>query len=87
MSIKVNGKVIAGRGKPGVGVPAGGAQGQVLAKRSANDYDTYWATVANDGGGGGSGVQSGGFVEMETSIPTAERTPNTLYALVMQDFS
>lgn len=31
------------QGEPGEGVPAGGAQGQVLKKRSNADYDTEWA--------------------------------------------
>jgi hypothetical protein len=35
-------------GPPGVGVPAGGLAGQVLAKRTGADFDTLWA----DGGGG-----------------------------------
>jgi hypothetical protein len=30
------------QGPPGVGVPAGGTTGQVLAKTSATDYDTEW---------------------------------------------
>lgn len=30
-------------GPPGKGVPDGGSIGQVLTKRSADDYDTYWA--------------------------------------------
>lgn len=29
-------------GKDGVGVPSGGAAGQVLAKKSDDDYDTEW---------------------------------------------
>ena len=29
-------------GKNGVGVPSGGAAGQVLAKKSDDDYDTEW---------------------------------------------
>ena len=37
-------------GADGVGVPAGGAAGQVLAKNSATDYDTEW--VDQTGGGG-----------------------------------
>lgn len=37
-------------GDDGVGVPAGGSTGQVLAKASATDYDTEWA----DASGGGS---------------------------------
>ena len=39
------------KGDPGVGVPAGGTTGQVLAKSSNNDYETQWV---NAGGGGGS---------------------------------
>lgn len=31
-------------GAPGVGVPAGGSAGQVLAKASGSDYDTTWVT-------------------------------------------
>lgn len=31
------------QGNPGQGVPAGGIAGQILAKVSANDYDTEWA--------------------------------------------
>ena len=41
------------QGADGVGVPAGGNEGQVLAKNSNNDYDTIW--VDQSGGGGGSG--------------------------------
>ncbi|MBI5687646.1 MAG: hypothetical protein HZC54_21455 [Verrucomicrobia bacterium] len=37
-------------GQPGVGVPSGGAVGQVLAKASGTDYDTLW--VDPSGGGG-----------------------------------
>lgn len=40
-------------GAPGVGVPAGGAAGQVLAKASNTDYDTEWVT-----GGGGGGAEA-----------------------------
>lgn len=38
-------------GSDGVGVPAGGTAGQVLAKASSTDYDTEW--VNQSGGGGG----------------------------------
>ena len=37
-------------GEDGVGVPAGGTTGQVLAKASGTDYDTEWV---NQSGGGG----------------------------------
>lgn len=32
------------QGEPGVGVPIGGTEGQVLVKSSATDYATEWAT-------------------------------------------
>ena len=34
------------KGDPGVGVPPGGATGQVLEKMSGTDYDTAWRTLA-----------------------------------------
>ena len=36
-------------GPAGVGVPAGGTTGQVIAKASSEDYDTVW--VEQTGGG------------------------------------
>ena len=39
------------QGDPGEGVPAGGNAGQVLAKKTNDDYDTEW--VDQSGGGGG----------------------------------
>lgn len=38
------------QGTAGTGVPAAGAVGQVLTKKSATDYDTQWATAASGGG-------------------------------------
>lgn len=38
-------------GPAGVGVPAGGTVGQVLAKNSGTDYDTEWVTGGGSGGG------------------------------------
>jgi len=43
------------QGADGVGVPAGGGLGQILAKASATDYDTHW--IDPQSGGGGSGEQ------------------------------
>lgn len=43
-------------GPAGVGVPAGGNDGQVLAKASNSNYDTEW--VDQTGGGGGGAVDS-----------------------------
>lgn len=40
-------------GPAGQGVPDGGHTGQVLAKASNSDYDTYWKTETGGGGGGG----------------------------------
>lgn len=39
-------------GAPGVGVPTGGADGQLLAKASATDYDTEWIDAPTGGGTG-----------------------------------
>lgn len=57
-------------GAPGVGVPSGGSQGQVLTKASATDYDTTWTTPS--GGGGGAVVGAGTVWEYRFSgaVPT-----------------
>lgn len=39
-------------GADGVGVPAGGTAGQVLAKVDGTDYNTQWTTPSAGGGGG-----------------------------------
>lgn len=46
------------QGDPGVGVPPGGTDGQVLTKQSATDYDTDWETPT--GGSGGHTIQEDG---------------------------
>jgi hypothetical protein len=38
-------------GAPGVGVPAGGSTGQVLAKKTGTAYDTEWIDPPEGGGG------------------------------------
>lgn len=38
------------------------------------------------GAGSSGGGASWGFIEMETSIPTANRTDNTLYGLILQTY-
>lgn len=50
-------------GENGVGVPAGGTTGQVLAKKSGTDYDTEW--IDQTGGGG-----EGGTVTVEVGTTT-----------------
>ena len=62
-----------GAGPAGPGVPPGGTTGQVLAKKSEDDYDGKWVDPP----------QGGGFVEMETSIPVVSRTADTLYGLIL----
>lgn len=49
-------KVGGPAGDDGIGIPAGGISGQVLAKNSNADYDTGW--VNQTGGGGGGAVDS-----------------------------
>lgn len=47
------------------------------------------STGGGTSGGGdtsGSGGASWGFIEMETSIPVANRFDNTLYGLIMQEY-
>ena len=46
------------QGEPGVGVPTGGATGQVLAKASNNNYDMVWVDQTGGGGGGDIVLQS-----------------------------
>jgi len=38
-------------GATGAGVPVGGATGQILAKKTATDYDTQWIAAPSGGGG------------------------------------
>lgn len=45
LTVKLGGALLSGpKGDPGVGVPPGGAAGQVLMKVSGADYDTGWRT-------------------------------------------
>jgi hypothetical protein len=48
-------------GGTGIGVPAGGNEGQSLVKLSSDNYDTGWATIA--GGSGGSPNLDGGSAD------------------------
>ena len=52
-------------GANGVGVPVGGATGQVLKKFTNTDYDTYWAADAS------------GLTSVGLSMPTAFTVSNT----------
>lgn len=45
LAVKFGGVLLRGpQGDPGVGVPPGGAAGQMLVKKSGTDYDTVWRT-------------------------------------------
>lgn len=50
------------KGDPGAGVPPGGTLDQVLAKKSATDFDTVWKAA----GGGADLVYRGAYVNGET---------------------
>ena len=39
--------IIQGVGLPGLGVPAGGNTGEVLAKASSDDFDTEWVDLTS----------------------------------------
>ena len=56
-------------GAPGVGVPEGGATGQILAKASADDYDTEWINAPE--GGAGSVVAARAEQDLDQLIGTS----------------
>ena len=63
------------QGEPGKGVPAGGAAGQVLAKKSETDYDTQWIDAPSGGGGSGddpNAIKKDGSTVTTAPIPFAE---------------
>ena len=76
-------------GDDGVGVPAGGTTGQVLAKKSATNYDTEWVDPASGGGSGATNLAytasaTQGVVTSDTgtdaTIPAADGTNAGLMA-------
>ncbi|CAB4121886.1 hypothetical protein UFOVP17_22 [uncultured Caudovirales phage] len=46
-TITIDRGVQGAQGEPGVGVPAGGTTGQVLAKASGSNYDTTWSNAGS----------------------------------------
>jgi hypothetical protein len=58
-------------GADGVGVPAGGAAGQVLAKASSADHDTHWVNQTG-GGGGGSATPVIVFTALHNQPPASD---------------
>lgn len=65
-------------GAPGVGVPSGGAEGQVLAKASATDYDTGWS----DPSGGVTDVQVNGTSIVQDGVANVPFATSNLPGLV-----
>ena len=65
-------------GAPGEGVPAGGTTGQVLRKKSDDDYDTEWA----NGGGGASALDD----LTDVSITTPANGDSLEYDATSQDW-
>ena len=60
------------QGPAGPGVPTGGTAGQVLAKKSATDYDTEWIDA---GGGGGTGTPTDADLQVEIGgLPAGSTT-------------
>lgn len=45
-------------GSDGIGIPAGGTEGQALVKASDSDYDTEWGAAISSGGGAADDVST-----------------------------
>jgi len=81
---------VASPGPAGIGVPAGGSTGQILAKSSGSDYATEWVTNAADGvtsitpaadNGSGTAITSTGTITIlggETMDATVSGTTITI---------
>ena len=57
-------------GQDGIGLPAGGTIGQMLAKASTDDFDAGWIDPPAGGGGGGGGTVCPSFDEQPCGILT-----------------
>lgn len=73
------------KGEPGEGVPSGGTTGQVLKKKSNNDYDTEWV---NESGGGSGGTSDYSDLSNKPKINNVELIGNnSLSDLGITNFS
>ena len=74
-----SGGVIITRGPDGIGVPAGGSSGQVLAKASSADYDTHWVTSSGGGGGEGGPVYWDDVLSKPSTFPPSTHNHDDRY--------
>ena len=65
------------QGPAGVGVPAGGLAGQVLAKIDATNYNTHWVNQTGGGGGGSGTVSSVQLTSTDGSVSITGTNPIT----------
>lgn len=73
------------------GIPAGGADGYILAKASGTSYDTEWIPAPSGGGGGGTWGSITGTLSAQTDLNSAlggkAATSHTHVAANVTDFS
>jgi len=77
----------SGGGAPGVGVPAGGTAGQVLAKIDGTDYNTEWITPTAGGGAAGITNPSGTEIQIGDAVYQQIQIggPNLVASFVLDD--
>lgn len=68
-------------GPPGPGVPAGGTPGQVLSKRSLEDYDTKWIDLAGGGNVISKEVRTIKALTLSEYESISQKDPSTLYLI------
>lgn len=56
------------QGLPGVGIPTGGLNGQILTKNGSADYDTRWADAPAGSGAAADGLVSGGITSVSGNV-------------------
>lgn len=69
-------KVITPVGESGVGVPAGGAAGQILSKKTAADYDTQWIDAPQ---GGGTALTAGDGLTIADGVASVDNPVYGIY--------
>lgn len=78
-------------GAPGVGVPTGGASGEVLAKIDGTNYNTHWITLVPTGGATGEALIKNSAADFdfsfETLVPSGGSTGQTLAKVDGTDYN